>query len=76
MIFAKKDRYFSPMVGCCEIPILYTLQEPFGTTKKGVPKNYTRNNILSIQVPSREVDKSDIRFWSHWNKETKELVGL
>ena len=25
------------------------------------------------QVPSREVDKSDTRFWSHWNKETKEF---
>ena len=25
------------------------------------------------QVPSREVDKSEQRFWSHWNKETKEF---
>lgn len=24
---------------------------------------------LYFQVPSREVDKSEGRFWSHWNKE-------
>lgn len=28
---------------------------------------------ISFKVPSREVDKSDGRFWSHWNKETKEF---
>merc|ERR1740129_1793644 len=28
---------------------------------------------ISFKVPSREVDKSDHRFWSHWNKETKEF---
>ena len=28
---------------------------------------------IGFKVPSREVDKSDTRFWSHWNKETKEF---
>jgi len=28
---------------------------------------------ISFKVPSREVDKSEGRFWSHWNKETKIL---
>jgi len=28
---------------------------------------------ISFKVPSREVDKSDTRFWSHWNRETKEF---
>jgi len=28
---------------------------------------------ISFKVPSREVDKSEQRFWSHWNKETKEF---
>lgn len=28
---------------------------------------------ISFKVPSREVDKSEGRFWSHWNKETKEF---
>ena len=26
-------------------------------------------HLLHDQVPSREVDKSEGRFWSHWNKE-------
>ena len=28
---------------------------------------------MNVQVPSREVDKGETRFWSHWNKETKEF---
>ena len=28
---------------------------------------------IAFKVPSREVDKSETRFWSHWNKETKEF---
>jgi len=28
---------------------------------------------IAFKVPSREVDKSEQRFWSHWNKETKEF---
>jgi len=28
---------------------------------------------IAFKVPSREVDKSEGRFWSHWNKETKEF---
>merc|ERR1711920_480196 len=28
---------------------------------------------IAFKVPSREVDKSDHRFWSHWNRETKEF---
>ena len=28
---------------------------------------------IFLQVPSREVDKSDGKFWSLWNKDTKEF---
>merc|ERR1712223_559803 len=28
---------------------------------------------IAFKVPSREGDKSEQRFWSHWNKETKEF---
>ena len=28
---------------------------------------------IAFKVPSREVDKSETRFWSHWNRETKEF---
>ena len=28
---------------------------------------------ISFKVPSREVDKSENRFWTLWNKETKEF---
>ena len=28
---------------------------------------------IAFKVPSREVDKSETRFWTHWNKETKEF---
>lgn len=27
------------------------------------------------QVPSREVDKEAKRFWTHWNKETKQVTA-
>lgn len=26
-----------------------------------------------LQVPSREIDKSESRFWTHWNRETKQV---
>ena len=29
---------------------------------------------IAFKVPSREVDKSEGRFWSHWNKETSSVV--
>ena len=29
--------------------------------------------VLAVQVPSREVDKDERRFWTHWNKETKQV---
>jgi len=28
---------------------------------------------IGFKVPSREVDKSETRFWTHWNRETKEF---
>ena len=28
---------------------------------------------IAFKVPSREVDKSETRFWTHWNRETKEF---
>ena len=30
---------------------------------------------LLLQVPSREVDKDGRRFWTHWNKETKQVTN-
>lgn len=29
---------------------------------------------IAFKVPSREVDKSDDRFWSVWNKDTKQVA--
>uniref|UniRef100_A0A3B4AX47 Splicing factor 3A subunit 2 n=1 Tax=Periophthalmus magnuspinnatus TaxID=409849 RepID=A0A3B4AX47_9GOBI len=28
---------------------------------------------ISFKVPSREIDKAENRFWTHWNKETKQV---
>lgn len=28
---------------------------------------------IAFKIPSREVDKSEGRFWAHWNKETKQF---
>jgi splicing factor 3A subunit 2 len=28
---------------------------------------------IAFKVPSREVDKTDVKFWTLWNKETKEF---
>lgn len=28
---------------------------------------------ITFKIPSREVDKSEGRFWAHWNKETKQF---
>ncbi|XP_065050997.1 splicing factor 3A subunit 2-like [Rhopilema esculentum] len=28
---------------------------------------------ISFKVPSREIDKSENRFWTHWNKDTKQF---
>lgn len=27
-----------------------------------------------FQVPSREIDKAETRFWTHWNRETKQVL--
>lgn len=39
--------------------------------------NYNNNNnaffLCMLQVPSREIDKSESRFWTHWNRETKQV---
>lgn len=29
--------------------------------------------LLFSQVPSREIDKAENRFWTHWNRETKQV---
>lgn len=29
--------------------------------------------LLYCQVPSREIDKAETRFWTHWNRETKQV---
>lgn len=29
--------------------------------------------IVFFQVPSREIDKAETRFWTHWNRETKQV---
>lgn len=26
-----------------------------------------------MQVPSREIDKAEGKFWTHWNRETKQV---
>ena len=26
-----------------------------------------------LQVPSREIDKGEAKFWTHWNKDTKQV---
>lgn len=28
-----------------------------------------------LQVPSREIDKAEGKFWTHWNRETKQVAG-
>lgn len=28
---------------------------------------------ISFKVPSREIDKAETRFWTHWNRETKQF---
>lgn len=28
---------------------------------------------LLLQVPSREIDKAEGKFWTHWNRETKQV---
>uniref|UniRef100_A0A3P9JJ96 Splicing factor 3A subunit 2 n=1 Tax=Oryzias latipes TaxID=8090 RepID=A0A3P9JJ96_ORYLA len=28
---------------------------------------------IAFKVPSREIDKAETRFWTHWNKETKQF---
>nr|CAG4645071.1 EOG090X0C5N [Leptodora kindtii] len=28
---------------------------------------------ISFKIPSREVDKSDVKFWTHWNKDAKQF---
>ena len=28
---------------------------------------------ITAQVPSREIDKTDEKFWTMWNKETKQF---
>lgn len=31
--------------------------------------------MFAFQVPSREIDKAENRFWTHWNKETKQVLN-
>lgn len=31
------------------------------------------NQFFVYQVPSREVDKSEQKFWTHWNQDTKQF---
>lgn len=32
--------------------------------------------LFCFQVPSREIDKAETRFWTHWNRETKQVREL
>jgi len=34
------------------------------------------SSVSRLQVPSREVDKDSKKFWTHWNKETKQVPYL
>lgn len=31
---------------------------------------------MFFQVPSREIDKAETRFWTHWNRETKQVLFI
>uniref|UniRef100_A0AAQ6ACE3 Splicing factor 3A subunit 2 n=1 Tax=Amphiprion ocellaris TaxID=80972 RepID=A0AAQ6ACE3_AMPOC len=31
---------------------------------------------IAFKVPSREIDKAENRFWTHWNRETKQVLIL
>ncbi|NXP51935.1 SF3A2 factor, partial [Heliornis fulica] len=30
---------------------------------------------IAFKVPSREIDKAEGKFWTHWNRETKQVAG-
>ncbi|EPQ03136.1 Splicing factor 3A subunit 2 [Myotis brandtii] len=30
---------------------------------------------IAFKVPSREIDKAEGKFWTHWNRETKQVMG-
>lgn len=32
--------------------------------------------LLFVQVPSRETDKDPKKFWSQWNKDTKQVIFM
>lgn len=60
--------------------------EPYETIAFKVSFNYTLIFLCSLfflditspsllfQVPSREIDKAENRFWTHWNRETKQVL--
>jgi len=29
--------------------------------------------LFCFQIPSREIDKNEQRFWTYWNKDTKQV---
>lgn len=31
---------------------------------------------IAFKIPSREIDKSDDKFWTLWNRETKQVSGI
>ena len=53
--------------------LLLSLTRPLLSRFNFLTFSLLRSNFNHHQVPSREVDKSEQRFWSHWNKETKEF---
>ncbi|TNM97781.1 hypothetical protein fugu_014027 [Takifugu bimaculatus] len=58
--------------------------EPYETIAFKVSKSYSSilyyvffflfsQQLWFFQVPSREIDKAETRFWTHWNRETKQF---
>lgn len=37
---------------------------------------FPHHDCVFFQVPSREIDKAETRFWTHWNRETKQVLVL
>lgn len=37
------------------------------------PGSKARLHLTPAQVPSREIDKAEGKFWTHWNRETKQV---
>lgn len=36
-------------------------------------RNFNKLSFFTLQVPSREVEKAEGKFWTHWNKDTKQF---